>query len=208
LAADPDTRFYQLRVEVNHGWVRLLGTVPSNAIQDAVASVVARHPLVRGIIALPNVAGNASTPSRAPVQPPVRAEAIAADGTRGRVQQVIINPCNRLVTHVIVEAQRQETPASPVEKSKHIIAVDDIEAVGHKTIYLRRHDHPLYAYPEVGDADFPLPPPGWRPPYPYERGSVRWLWKADWQRQPQPFAPAAGAERRTEVETEETAVPV
>lgn len=207
LAAEPDTRFYRLRVEVNHGWVRIFGTVPSSAVQDAVASVAVRHPLVRGVIALPNVAGKSSTPARSPLQPPVRAEVVAAGGTRGRVQQVIINPSNRLVTHMVVQVQGRSTPRSPLETSKHIVPVGNVEAIGHKTIYLRRQDHPLFAYPEVEEADFPLPPPAWRPPYPYEKGSVRWLWKADWQRQPLPLAPVSGSERQTEARTEETTVP-
>lgn len=175
LAVDPDTRLYRLRVNVDHGWVRIFGTVPSEAVQAAVEEVVAHHPLVRGTVMLPEVAGKPSEGSRAPVQPPIGAEVIAADGSRGRVKQVIIDPCSRLVTHMIVQIEGQEKPGLPAVNREHAIPVEEIVVVGYETIYLRRDRLPLSAYPVFSDDDFALPRPAWTPPYPYTRGTVRWL---------------------------------
>lgn len=184
LAADPCTQPYHLRVYADHGWVRVMGEVPSWEVQEAVEAVVAEQPLVRGTLQFPAVA-NAEEPAgryRRAVQPPIGAEVFAVEGPPGRVAQVIIDPRNRLVTHMVVETKPVETgPLGAITSNLVVLPIREIQHVARSTVYLRRDSGPLNTYPYFSRADFPAPSPPWRPPFPYERGAVRWQQKV-WRR--------------------------
>jgi len=176
LSQDPGTRPYLLHVDVTHGWLRLLGEVPSWKAYEAVEAVVARQPLVRGVVQLPAVAGEPSAARRRAIQPPVGAEVIDAHGPPyGRVAQVIIDPYSRLVTHAVVDIP--SAAIGPMgARTSNLVAVPatEIEQVAAKTVYLRRDSGSLATYPLFSNTHFPAPPPVWCPPFPYRNRTVRW----------------------------------
>lgn len=176
LSQDPSTRPYLLRIEVSHGWLRLLGEVPSWKAQAAVEAVVARQPLVRGVVQLPAVAGEPSDERRRAIQPPVGAEVIDAHGPPyGWLAQVIIDPYSRLVTHAVVDIASEEIgPMGASTSTLVVVPVREIEQVAPRAVYLRRDSGNLATYPIFSDARFPAPAPVWRPPFPYRNGAVRW----------------------------------
>ena len=175
LASDPRTRSHVFRVYADHGWVRVMGTVPSWEAQEAVEAVIGTQSLVRGVVQLPAIAGEPAPIHRRAVQPPVGAEVIAVEGPRGRVAQVIVDPPSRLVTHMVVETGTQETGLpGPARSNKVVVPVRQIEHVGHNAVYLRRASGALDTYPTFHETDFPPALGSWRPPFPYERASVLW----------------------------------
>lgn len=179
LASDPRTRSHALRLYVDHGWVRVMGAVPSWEAQEAVEVVIGAQPLVRGVVQLPAIAGEPAPVHRRAVQPPVGAEVIAVEGLHGQVAQVIIDPPSRLLTHMIVETGAQESgQLGAATSSKVVVPVRQIEHVGHNAVYLRRTSGALDTYPTFYEVDFPPPLGSWHPPFPYERDGVRWQRKA------------------------------
>ena len=176
LSQDPGTRPYLLRVEVTHGWLRVLGEVPSWKTQEAVEAVVARQPLVRGTVQLPAVAGEPSDEPRRAIQPPVGAEVIDAHGPPyGRVVQVIIDPYSRLVTHAVVDiASEAIGRMGAITSNLVVVPAREIEQVAPRAIYLRRDSGSLPTYPLFSNTHFPAPLPVWRPPFPYRNRTVRW----------------------------------
>ena len=70
LASDPRTRSHVFRVYADHGWVRVMGTVPSWEAQEAVEAVIGTQSLVRGVVQLPAIAGEPAPIHRRAVQPP------------------------------------------------------------------------------------------------------------------------------------------
>jgi hypothetical protein len=182
LARFPRTQRYRLRVEADHGWLRLLGEVPSWNAQDAVALVAGAQPAVRGVLQLPAVTGESAGVRRRPVQPPTGAEVAGAERLYGRLAHVIIDPACRLVTHIVVEVDPEKTgPMGAAMSNLVVIPSREIRQVGSNTVYLHRDSGPLNTYPYFNSADFLPPPPAWRAPFPYERGVVRWQREA-WRR--------------------------
>jgi osmotically-inducible protein OsmY/sporulation protein YlmC with PRC-barrel domain len=176
LSQDPGARPYPLRVDVSHGWLRLLGEVPSWKAQEAVEAVVARQPLVRGVVQLPAVAGEPSDGRRRAIQPPVGAEVIDAHGPPyGRVTQIIIDPYSRLVTHAVVDIPSEANgPMGARTSNLVVVPASEIKQVAPKAVYLRRDSASVATYPFFSSAHFPAPPPVWCPPFPYRNRTVRW----------------------------------
>jgi osmotically-inducible protein OsmY/sporulation protein YlmC with PRC-barrel domain len=176
LSQDPGARPYSLRVDVSHGWLRLLGEVPSWKAQEAMEAVVARQPLVRGVVQLPTVAGESSDGRRRAIQPPVGAEVIDAYGPPyGRVTQIIIDPYSRLVTHAVVDIAAEAIgPMGARASNLVVVPASEIKQVAPEAVYLRRDSGNLATYPIFSRAHFPAPPRVWRPPFPYLNRMVRW----------------------------------
>ena len=101
LVQDPITQPYRIRVDCHQGWVYLSGHVPTTEAQTAVEAVAARVSVVRGIVALPQVDGAPKSAYRSLSQPAVGASVYTHGGLSGHVSHVVVNPQNRLVTHVV-----------------------------------------------------------------------------------------------------------
>ena len=89
-----------------HGWVELGGSVPNREIQRDAEETAASVPSVRGVILLPDMAGEQKASARNAVQPRIGVRVFGEDETEGTVYQVVISPQNRLVTHAIVRVNR------------------------------------------------------------------------------------------------------
>lgn len=178
LAADPRTRPYIIPIGASHGWVQLGGEVPAVEVRLAVEEVAASVPSVRGVLTLPHLPGKTShtcleTGKRnCLVQPQIGDRVYAKDGPAGKVAAVIINPCNRLVSHITVEVSYELKGRSIT--GKFIIPAEAIEVGSEGSLFLFDTLSDLARRPVYEEADFRIAPPEWRLPYPYKPGAVRW----------------------------------
>jgi osmotically-inducible protein OsmY len=189
LADDPATRGNRIRVRASNGWIQLIGEVPDQATRAAAGQVAAQVARVRGVLVLPEPAEAQAPQAQAPQaqapqaqarQPEVRqalqprlGEAVyATNGPAGQVVQVVINPQNRLVSHVVVAADWQ-AGWHPLRGGR-VVPVEVVGWTNASGLYLTGERGALAARPAFREADFPPAPAGWQPPFPYAPGTVRW----------------------------------
>jgi osmotically-inducible protein OsmY len=181
LARDARTSAYSLPVGSHHGWVRVGGTVACPELQAAAESVAAGVPAVRGVIGLPQIAGEPPAPARRAMQPRVGAQVYAENGRAGVVAQVVINPHNRLVTHLIVGASDMVDTDDVIGfkpvTGDYLVPVEAAEVVNDQSVILAPQPPTITAYPLFDASAYPPAPFTWRPPYPYNLtpGTLRWF---------------------------------
>ena len=173
LAQNARTRPFVIPVGSVHGWVRLGGEVPCREVQLASQEAAGAVPQVRGVTALPRVSGNSPAPTRRAVQPRPGASVYGDDGQVGVVAQVVIDPRNRLVTHVVIRANElldgQRGPGD------YLAAIEAFDIVNVESLFLARGGSAGVAYPILDPAVCPPAPSHWQPPYPYAARDVRWF---------------------------------
>jgi len=166
------TRLLTLPVYSFHGWVELGGSVPNREIQRGAEATAARVPAVRGVIMLPDIAGEHGGSVRTAVQPRIGVGVFGKDETQGTVYQVVISPQNRLVTHTIVRIKRSTNGWQ--ESFDFLIPVDEMDVVDEGGIFMNSGAPAIHQFPGFISADYPYAPLTWQPPYPYAVGRVRW----------------------------------
>lgn len=174
LAKDPRTRACEINVGCQHGWINLTGEVPDIGVCSAVEEVAASVPFVRGVIGLPRVIPEESGKIRERLQPQIGAEVIGEDEIVGKVSKVIIDPRNRLVSHILV--MKPETLQGTRVTREYIIPMDDVDFIRAGTIWLKQNKNVIRSYSAESDL-FSSPPEEWQPPFPYKRNQVLWLGK-------------------------------
>ncbi len=165
LAKDERTRSYVLAVGCTHGWVSLGGEVPIRELQSVAEEVAAQDPSVRGIVSLPVVAGKDAVSIRHAVQPRIDTPLYGEDGQVRTISQVVIQPRNRLVTHVVV---------SDTTMDKYLVPVDALEVVNKESAFLARSIPSHYTFPIFDPSNYSPAPSEWQPPYPYKAIEVLW----------------------------------
>lgn len=172
LAKNERTRHFIFPVGCAHGWIRIGGVVPRRGLQRAAEEIAAQVPFVRGILSRPRVIGEYLETERRPVQPRVRAKIYDRNRQEGIVTQVVIQPRNRLVTHVVVSMNDFHDGKFVVHE--YLVPVNTMEVVNKESIFLKRKGLSLNTFPAFKPKEYPLAPSDWQPPYPYEAGSARW----------------------------------
>ena len=172
LSRDERTRTYFLNVSANHGWVTLMGEVPTIDAFEAVEEVLSRVPDVRGILNLPVVSGLPDPGTRLAVQPDIGARVYDWAGLVGRVTGVVINPLDRLITHFIVRTSGEE--AGQRISAQYVLPVATIEVINKENIILTKDVQRISVYPQLELEEFPLAAEDWKPPFPYKLGQVHW----------------------------------
>jgi osmotically-inducible protein OsmY len=195
LASDERTRPYILPVDAFHGWIHVGGEVPTCELQQVAEKVAAGVSGVRGVTLLPRIAGENSTIPLRPAQPRIGAVVYGKDGEVGIVTQVVIQPDNRLVTHVVVRSN--ELTDGYLVAHETVIPLEACDLVKNESIILQRNGVSLKAFPAFDPDEYPLAPFTWQAPYPYTAGEVRWSLKeileAEGQPESQPeFKPEPG----------------
>jgi BON domain len=172
LAANPRTRSFVLHVGASEGWIQLGGEVPDTQVQAEAETVAARVPAVRGVLGLPHLSGGPRIRNRRALQPRVGSTVYADDGEIGKVAGIVINPHDRLVSHILVDARldlgRREV------RGQFVIPAAAIRLTTNGGTTLHDSIQEVNARPQFREADFPLAPPGWQPPFPYSPDTVRW----------------------------------
>jgi len=175
LAADPRTRPHLIWVGAFHGWIRLSGEVLEVEVCDAAEEIAGLMPHVRGVLDLPRLLNEHLGVQRRPLQPRLGVPVYAANGPAGKVAHVVINPRNRLVSHIAIQAQAERDGQSTC--GVFLVPVEAIETASESSVFLTDTLRDLAARPVFREADFPPAPSDWRPPFPYLFGSLRWLRK-------------------------------
>ena len=172
LSKDERTRSLILPVGCSHGWIRLGGEVPTHELQLVAEDIAGQVPSVRGIVSLPKAPGDSCCPERHAVQPQIQTKIYDYNKHEGLVSQVVIQPRNRLVTHVVVNIS--DFCEGKFMFHEYLVPVEAMELVNKESILLKRNEPPLDAFPAFEPLDYPLAPSDWQPPYPYAAGDVRW----------------------------------
>ncbi|HVN54780.1 MAG TPA: BON domain-containing protein [Anaerolineaceae bacterium] len=172
LAKDERLQPLSLPVLSTHGWISLSGEVPTPELQHAAEAAAARVPMVRGVVKLPKVIGEAEEAPRLVLQPPIGARVCGENGHQGVVYQVIIRPQNRLVTHAVVRVS-QTNDGRQIARNL-LVPLDAMDVVGEEEIILKREAPALNEFRIFIPGDYPIAPLTWMPPYPYQVGKVRW----------------------------------
>lgn len=176
LAKDERTRPFVFPVGSSHGWVSIAGQVPNREFQLVAEEVAGAVPSVRGVIALPTIGGQPPPAQVQPVQPQIAAQVYDRNGEVGEVglvTEIVIQPRNRLVTHVVVLG-KEKLAARTQRGTEHLVPVEAMEWVSHTSIFLRRNGPLLSSFPTFHTAEYPVAPCTWQPPYPYLGSCVRW----------------------------------
>lgn len=174
LSDDPATRQFDIPVRVFHGWVHLGGTVPTEADREACERVAASVPAVRGVITLPKLTDGSEIPPRRTLQPMPGAQVFGDAGYMGRIQAVVIDPANRLVTHIVLPHSPQAA-GEPAEDELCCIPAAAIRTANESSVFLQHGFDPGSETPALRRQDLIEPPADWQPPFPYRRSRVRWL---------------------------------
>ena len=172
LGTDERTRPYILPVDAFHGWIHVGGEVPTCELQQVAEKVAGGVSGVRGVTILPRIAGENPTMPRRAAQPRIGAVVYGKDGEVGIVTQVVIQPDNQLVTHVVVRT-KELTDGNLVARES-VIPLEASDLVKNESIILQRNGPSLEAFPAFDPDEFPLAPFTWKTPYPYTAGEVRW----------------------------------
>jgi osmotically-inducible protein OsmY len=172
LANDERTRSYILPVDAFHGWIHIGGEVPTCELQHVVEKIAGGVSGVRGVTILPRIAGESPTISTRPAQPRIGAVVYGKDGEVGIVTQVVIQPEDRLVTHIVVRSK--ELVGGNLVARETVIPLDARDLVKNESIILQRHGPSLDAFPVLVPDEYPLAESTWKAPYPYTAGEVRW----------------------------------
>jgi osmotically-inducible protein OsmY len=172
LTRDERTRPYILPVDAFHGWMHIGGEVPTCELQHVVEEIVGGVSGVRGVIILPRIAGDSPTITHCPVQPRIGAVVYGKDGEIGIVTQVVIQPEDLLVTHIVVRSK--ELTDGKLIARERVIPLENSDLVKNESIILQQRGPSLKAFPALDPDEFPLAPFTWQAPYPYTAGEVRW----------------------------------
>jgi osmotically-inducible protein OsmY len=172
LSADERTRSYFLSITCMHGWVTIIGEMPSLAAREVVEEIVSGLPEARGILNPPSISGQTFVQDRTIAQPDIGAQVYAWEGLVGRVTAVVINTLDRLVTHFVIRAGGEA--AGRRISSQFVLPVKTIEVINDGNIILSDDVRTITAYPELDLEEFPFAPEDWRPPFPYKSGQVHW----------------------------------
>jgi osmotically-inducible protein OsmY len=169
LARDKRTRSYILPVGCSHGWIVLGGIVPDAEVQAAAESIAASVPQVRGVIGLPAISGQGLPPLRQAIQPEIGWN-VYGKNDRGSVAEIVIDPCSRLVTHIVV--RRDGVDHRMAEKGV-LMPADQVDFAQEGAVWLKSGTD-FKNYPGFDPSQYPFAPEEWRPPFPYEAGAIRW----------------------------------
>ncbi len=174
LAADVSTRSSVFRVGASAGWIQLGGEAPDAQVRDEAQAVAASVPAVRGILSLPRLPGQTLSKGNRPLQPKIGTTVYAADGELGEVVGVVIDPQDRLVTHVIVGARPLSDRPDGTGGPRLAIPVEAITMITVGGTMLTDTRAAAGARPRYHAADYPWPPADWQLPFPYHAGEVQW----------------------------------
>jgi osmotically-inducible protein OsmY/sporulation protein YlmC with PRC-barrel domain len=177
LGNDEHTRFAQISVGVQNGFITLNGRVDRADIREAAEAIAASVPQVRGVINTIQAPNVAIDPKEGQVwQPLIGKEVCATDMQLGHVERVIIDPRNRRVTAFVVrgnfpDSRAQDDYRSPGEDAQQersvVIPIDAVRYATDSSVLLEVSGAEAAVYRSFEPADFISPRTGWTSPYPY-----------------------------------------
>jgi osmotically-inducible protein OsmY len=183
LGDDPATRPYLIHVGAHAGWVHLGGEVPTTEAQAAAEAVAASVPRVRGVLTLPRVVGAKPPRARRPHQPLAGQAVYASDGSAGRVARVVINPLNRLVSHIVIDSHIELNDR--LIRRPIVVPAEALLRVTDGGVFVSDALAELVLRPSFEPESFQRPGWQWQPPYPSSWSQVLWPAQPMYYRLPQ-----------------------
>jgi len=161
----------------SHGVVVLNGEVSSVEQSKSAEQCAASHPNVRGVINYIRVLGtDTGLQNQRFLQPPIGREMSFRDGVTGIVQQVVIDPDNRLVIAMTIKGHIYDVPRnldltndSSVLPAGQVMVIP-MDVMGYLTNssgFLTIKSTDSTSVQEYDSSNFTSPDAGWVPPYPY-----------------------------------------
>lgn len=166
----------------HNGFIILRGEVSSEEARMAAEERAGDVQNIRGVLNSLRVLGsNITVKEQRALQPVIGAKVHATSAAFGFVQQVVINPINRLVVAMIVDGQFPDPQAMRkcwfLHKSAmlHRKVVIPVRAIANETdtaVFLVISGTEASMMDDFNPQFFSVPDTGWHPPYPYQREQV------------------------------------
>jgi len=179
---DPLAKKARIFVGVHNGFVTLTGQAPGVESRRAAQEQAVAMPRVRGVINSIRVLGSDAGPEdRLIWQPVVGASIQATDMTIGKVEKVIIDPNNRLVTSILANAKLPEPDESGLNwpwrerrytERRIIIPIDAVRHLNSVSVVLREKGVVVAGCKDFDPGAYFPAPEIWEPPYPYKHVDI------------------------------------
>ena len=175
--SDERTRFNQISVGAQHGFITLNGHVDSLDLREAAEVIAASVPQGRGVINAIQAPNVVIDPKEHLVwQPLIGSEVSATDMQLGRVERVIIDPCNRRGTAFVARGNFPDPQdkddyrlpgEDPQQERSIVIPIAAVRYATDSSVLLEVSGAEAARYRSFEPGDFVSPPAGWHSPYPY-----------------------------------------
>lgn len=160
-----------------HGVISLNGTVDTENIRAEAEQCAANNPNVRGVINHVQVAGHEEPlPEQLFLQPVIGQTIYFLDGISGVVQQIVMNPNNRLVSHLVLQAQfsnpkQKDHPAQDLARTV-VMPMHVMRYLTKSSGFLTIKSTDTTHYEDFNPLYFVTPQLDWTLPYPYCPGDI------------------------------------
>jgi osmotically-inducible protein OsmY len=168
-----DVPIKRIFVGAHNGFITLKGEIPSLESRRAAEELAGDVPQIRGVLNTLQVPGLAvEFPEPRALQPAIGARVHATDLVLGHIEQIIINPVNRLVTAILVDGMFSEPRGNRMRwfldevlrQRKVVIPVHTIQHMTDTAVFL---EVAASQFEDFDPASFVPPDANWQPPYPY-----------------------------------------
>ena len=179
---DPLAKKARVFVGVNNGFVTLTGQAPSLESRLAAQEQAVAMPRVRGVLNSIRVLGaDIDAKDQRTLQPLVGTSIYATDMKIGKVEKVVIDPNNRLVTAILANAILPEPDQirSNWQWNEHhhserrvIIPVKIVRHLTSTSVFLKEKGALVAAFNNFDPGAYFPAPAIWEPPYPYKHMDI------------------------------------
>jgi sporulation protein YlmC with PRC-barrel domain len=169
-------------VRADLGFVTLSGKVPNQSVANRLVESAAQVPEVRGVINSLQHPGTGGSPTmRRALQPLPGDRVFAADGSLGRIEQVVIDPRTRLVSALVVHgafpdlgtANPGQQPYNDVLQKRRVeIPVETVQHASKGSVILKTSGRDTACFRDFEPVQYAVPSRDWRPPFPYRERDV------------------------------------
>jgi osmotically-inducible protein OsmY len=179
---DPRTTNARIFIGVNNGFVTLTGHAPGLAGRSAAQEQAVAIPKVRGVLNSIGVPGvDMKVEDQRVLQPVIGSDIYATDIKIGKVEKIVINPENRLVTAILSKAMLPDPAQLGSNRlwEQHLYSerwiVIPIDAVRHlmsTSVFLKEKAVTVAGFDDFDPAVYLPSPEDWEPPYPYKHTDI------------------------------------
>lgn len=179
---DPLARKARVFVGANNGFVTLTGQAPGLDSRRAAQEQAISMPRVRGVINSIQVPGaHIDVADQRIWQPVIGTGIYATDMTIGRVEKVVIDPDNRLVTAILADAvlpDPEQMGANWLWHEHHyserriIIPIEAVRHVSSTSVFLKEKGAVVARFDDFDSGSYFPASEIWEPPYPYKHTDI------------------------------------
>jgi hypothetical protein len=179
---DPLARKARVFVGANNGFVTLTGQAPGFDSRRAAQEQAVAMPRVRGVINSIQVPGaDIDVEDQRIWQPVIGVGIYATDMAIGKVEKVVIDPDNRLVKGVLVNAvlpDPEQIGSNWLWNEHHyserrvILPIEAVRHVSSTSVFLNEKGAVVAGFDDFDPSSYFPAPDVWEPPYPYKHTDI------------------------------------